>query len=178
MVRFPWYDVVEGSALEQGDFIAACRVLHPSLSADEGAAEVEVQLMVHEIGQFVQDCRGNNDGGMFQSPTIVANGIDDSQLISELGMRTDQGAQRIGQSKGEEEIGDGQEQASLLAQEPGRGVGLAAEREMAVVAGMVEVPELVVFRTFKELAAQGRSTAGEDLVQNLALTQGQGDASP
>ena len=43
-LRFPWYDVVDGQELQQGDFIANCLVLHPSLGAVEGAAEVEVQL--------------------------------------------------------------------------------------------------------------------------------------
>jgi hypothetical protein len=43
-VRFPWYDVVEGTELQQGDFIAGCPVFHPSLGAVEGGAEVEVQL--------------------------------------------------------------------------------------------------------------------------------------
>jgi hypothetical protein len=43
-LRFPWYDVVEGQELQQGDFIAGCPVLHPSLGAVESTAAVEVQL--------------------------------------------------------------------------------------------------------------------------------------
>lgn len=43
-VRFPWYDLTEGVELQQGDLINGCPVLHPSLSAVAGGAEVEVQF--------------------------------------------------------------------------------------------------------------------------------------
>lgn len=55
-VRFPWYDVVEGPELQQGDFIVGCPVLHPSLSAVEGAAEVEVQLTRRTGIVLTQSC--------------------------------------------------------------------------------------------------------------------------
>ena len=55
-IRFAWYDVVEGAELQQGDFIAGCPVLHPSLSAVAGGTEVEVQFIRRTGIILTQSC--------------------------------------------------------------------------------------------------------------------------
>ena len=53
--------------------------------------------------------------------------------------------------------------------QPDVGVGLTALRAMPVVAGMIPVVKARAVRTLKELSAQGRGTAGEDLAQDLPM---------
>jgi hypothetical protein len=55
-VRFPWYEVVTGTELQQGDFIAGCPVLRPSLNAVTGAANVEVQFTRRAGIVLTQSC--------------------------------------------------------------------------------------------------------------------------
>ena len=95
----------------------------------------------------------------------------EEQIVTELGMRADPGAQRIGQGESEQEIRHGQEQPGLLAGQPGVGVGLAAERTMAVVTRVVEIAKRLATQAAKELAAPGGSAAGEDPLKHLALTR-------
>jgi len=120
------------------------------------------QLSAQAFGIQSQILRGLGAGGK-------------EQIVAQLGMRADPGAQEIGQSEREQEIGDGQEQA-LLARQPIVGVGLAAERAMAVVAGMVAITELLAIRAAKELAAQSGGAAAQDPFQDLALPLGHGRA--
>ena len=61
----------------------------------------------------------------------------EEQIEAQLGMGADPGAQIVGQGEGDQEIGNGPEQAGLLAGQPILGVGGAAERTMAVVAGVL-----------------------------------------
>ncbi len=55
-IRFPWYDLVEGAELQQGDFILDCPVLRPSLSAVLSSSEVEVQLTRRTGIVLTQSC--------------------------------------------------------------------------------------------------------------------------
>ena len=96
---------------------------------DQGAAPgVEdaehPQLRAQAFGIAGQILKGLGTGGK-------------EQIEPQLGMGADPGAQKIGQSKGEREVGDGQEQPGLLAGQPILGVGGAAKRAMAVVAGVL-----------------------------------------
>jgi hypothetical protein len=40
--RYPWFDSVEGTELEQGDIIAGCPVFHPSADAPSATEPVEI----------------------------------------------------------------------------------------------------------------------------------------
>jgi hypothetical protein len=100
----------------------------------------------------------------------------EEQIQEELQMGADQPAQFIGHGEGGEEIRRGQKQARPLALEPGVGVGLAAERTMPVVAGMVAVVKAAAVRAGEELSAAGRGAAGEDRLQNLPLPRRHGGA--
>ena len=101
------------------------------------------------------------------------------EIQSELELGTDPGAQRFRHGEGDQEVGDGEQEARRLSLQPGVGVGLAALGTVAVVAGMIAVG--VAARTGgarKQFAAQGRSAAAEDLVQDLALPERHRGAEP
>ena len=82
------------------------------------------------------------------------------QVQGDLRMGTNQAAQCFRHGEGEQEVGCGQQQPPLLALEPGIGIGLAALRAVAVVAGMIAVMKARALRTLEELAAQSQAAAG------------------
>jgi hypothetical protein len=43
--RFPWHEVVEGTEFQQGDLLAGCPVVRPSVSMSLGTEGVEVQFI-------------------------------------------------------------------------------------------------------------------------------------
>ena len=98
------------------------------------------------------------------------------QIQGDLEIRTDKTAQLFGHREGEQEVGHGQEQARLLTLQPGSGIGLAAERTVPVVARMIAVSKGRTVRTLKELAAQCRGAAGQNLLQDLAMPSRHGRA--
>jgi hypothetical protein len=98
------------------------------------------------------------------------------QVQCDLKMGTDKAAQLFRHREGQQEVGRGQEQARLLTLQPGGGIGLAAERTVPVVAGMKAVGKAWTVRTLKELAAQCRGAAGQDLLQDLSMPSRHGRA--
>ena len=98
------------------------------------------------------------------------------QIQRDLQLRADEPTQRLGHGEGDQEVGRGQKQALALALQPGVGVGLAAERTVPVVAGMITVVKAVTVGAGEEFSAQGRGAAGQDRVQDLSLPGRHGGA--
>jgi hypothetical protein len=93
-------------------------------------------------------------------------------------MGPDDAPQFCGHGEGDEEIGNRQQQARLLARQPVVSVGAAALRTVTVVAGMIAVMKAGTVRALEQSAAQRRSAAGQDLFQDLAMPSGHGRAEP
>src|SRR5437867_8627363 len=84
-------------------------------------------------------------------------------------MRAHPDPQRLRHSKGDQEIIGRQQEARLLASQPLLGIGLAAERAMPVIAGMIAVMARATIRTGEELAAQGRGAATQEAIGHYVL---------
>lgn len=98
------------------------------------------------------------------------------QVQSDLQMGADEQPQRFRHREGNQEIRGGQQEPLALAGQPGVGVGLAAERAMPVVAGMVAVVKAVTVGAGEECSAAGRGATGADGIQDLSLPGRQGGA--
>jgi hypothetical protein len=98
------------------------------------------------------------------------------QVQRNLEMGADEHPQRFGQGEGDQEVRGGQKESLLLALEPGVGVGLAAERTVPVVAGVITVVKAVAVGAGQEFSAPGRGAAGQDRVQHLSLPRRHGGA--
>ena len=82
------------------------------------------------------------------------------QVQRDLEMRADEPPQLFRDGEGDQEVRHGKQESRPLAFQPRVGVGLAALRTVAVVAGMIVVVKARTVRTLEELAAQGRGAAG------------------
>ena len=98
------------------------------------------------------------------------------QVQRDLLVRPDEAPQFLRHGERHQKVRHGQEQAHPLALQPVVGVGLPAERTMPVVAGMIAVVKAGTARTLEQFAAHGRSAAGQDLAQDLAVPLGHGRA--
>ena len=95
------------------------------------------------------------------------------QPTTQLGMRAQPSSQRVGQGEGDHEIGDRQEELSVVL-EPSLCVGASALWTVPVIAGVVSVVEGAALSAAIERATLSRGAAGQDFVQHLTLTSGHG----
>ena len=155
-----------GAAIE-GEAAAGDEVMDVGME-DEGAAPgvedaEQGQLRVEVFGMGGQVLQGPGAGG-------------EEQVAAEFEMRSDPVTERVGQGEGDQEIGEREQQTRSLPLQPLVGVGLAAERTIAVVAGMVEEMEARALWAGEEVAAQSRGAAAQDPLEDLALPVGHGRA--
>src|SRR5205823_3796436 len=54
--RYPWYDVVEGAHLEQGDILLDCPIINPTFSAVEAQGPQEVKVSHQNAIILSQTC--------------------------------------------------------------------------------------------------------------------------
>ncbi len=96
--------------------------------------------------------------------------------VTDLGVGTDPGAQRVGHGEGDQEIGHRQQQALSPLLQPLIGVRRPAEGAMPIVAGMIAVVEPAAVQAAKQFSAQLRSAAAEDGLEHLPLPLRHGGA--
>lgn len=54
--RYPWYDLVSGRELQQGDILRNCPVLEMPLAAVEATGEASVQIHTQNAIILTQSC--------------------------------------------------------------------------------------------------------------------------
>lgn len=170
----------QGLVMEQE--IVGCRHPGASIQTEPAAGDevMDVRVKDERTSPGVEDAEHaqlrTQAAGIGCQLVQGARGDVKEQVERDRQMRAEEPAQLFGNREGHQEVVGGQQQTRFLPGQPGVGVGLAALRTVAVVAGMIAVIKPRAVRALIELSAQSRGAAGQEFVEHLSVPPRHGRA--